>query len=324
MTTSLAAPFTSLRTQGYTLIRSFLDLDEIELLRQDFEDSPLEVNANYSVRRVSEKVLNQLDAKLAAVNKIVREEASVDVDLLNDGVYFATFSEKSTLTSVRPGAQAFPWHQDHENYWLWHDTWNYLNYYIPVVKPVLEKSNLTVVPFDRLEQRVPELYRKMLRRGATRVIGSGSRWVVKDDDRGGKLGTLHFDLAEIEDTPQLAPGDLLLMRGDLIHRTQDSSTKRIAASFRYVNSKTPVRRSYITRGGFVKAIMTTNARYLFEPALDCLDHAGKDELPAGELDAYLKELRRKRLQGEAAANPSRIGFLARVVKDKLFGGNLSS
>ena len=319
MSTVLAPSYASLKTQGYTLIRSFLEQQEVELLRQDFESAPLEVNANYSVRRISEKALSELQLKFAEVNRMVREEADVDVDLMNDGVYFATYSEKSTLTSVRPGPQAFPWHQDHENYWLWHDTWNYLNFYIPVVKPVLEKSNLTVVPFDRLQQRAPELYPRMLRRGATRVLGSGSRWVIKDDDRGGKVGTLNFDLAEIEDTPHLAPGDLLLMRGDLIHRTQDSSTKRIAASFRYINSKTPVHRSYITRGGLVKTIMTTNARYLFEPALDCLDRAGKDQLPAGEVDAYLKDLRIKRLAGEAPANTSRLGFLARIAKDKLFG-----
>lgn len=289
------------------------------MLRQDFETAQLEVNANYSVRRISEAALENLEPKFREVNELVLKESAVDVDLINDGVYFATYSEKSTLTSVRPGPQAFPWHQDHENYWLWKDTRNYLNFYMPVVKPVLEKSNLTVVPFDLFEQRVPELYQKMLCRGATRVVQSGSKWVIKDDDRGGKVGTLGFDLAEIEDTPHLAPGDLLLMRGDLIHRTQDSSTKRIAASVRYINSRTPVHRSCITRGGLVKTIMTTNARYLFEPALDCFDRAGKDELPAGEIDAYLKELRGKRMRGEASANTGRLGFLTRVTKDKLFG-----
>jgi hypothetical protein len=315
--------YSLLGTQGYTLIRSFLDENEIEMLSCDFNAAPLEVNSNYSVRRISESALSKLAAKLNAVNDRVRDESGIDVDLANDGVFFATYSEKSTLTSLRPGPQAFPWHQDHENYWLWHDTRNYLNFYMPVVKPVLEKSNLTVVPFDRLELRAPELYRRMLSRGATRVVQSGSKWVIKDDDKGGKVGTLNFDLAEIEDTPLLAPGDLLLMRGDLIHRTQDSSTKRIAASVRFINSKTRVHRSDITRGGLVKAIITSNARYLFNPALDCFDQAGVDELPAGEIDAFLKELRMKRLKNEAPANSSRIAFLARLAKEKMFGGRRS-
>lgn len=79
----------------------------------------------------------------------------------------ATFSEKATLTAPRGTAQAFPWHQDRENYWMWNDVKNYLNFYIPVVKPIVEKSNLTVVPLDRLHSRAPEIHDRLISRGAT-------------------------------------------------------------------------------------------------------------------------------------------------------------
>ena len=63
--------------------------------------------------------------------------------------------------------------------------------------------------------------------------------------------------------------------------------------------------------------MMLNARYLFEPAFRSFDSAGSDILRAGEIDGYLKELRERRLRGEAAANSGRIAFLARLFREKL-------
>lgn len=311
------ASFSEIDSRGFLLIRSFLDEQQIELLRRDYEAASLEVNANYSVRRISAEAMGSLQDKLEEVVKGVEEHSTVRADLLNDGVYFATFSEKATLTSPRKGPQAFPWHQDHENYWLWQDCKNYLNFYIPVVKPVAEKSNLTVAPFDRFQQLAPDVYQRSIGRGATRVLKSGGSWIVKDDDQGGKVGRLDFDLADIEETPHLQPGDLLLLRGDVFHRTQDSSTRRIAASIRYLNSETKIHRSRIAKGSLAKLVMMLNARYLFEPAFRCFDAADTDVLPAGEIDRYMKELTQRRLKGEEAANTGRLAFLARLAREKL-------
>ncbi|WP_144059393.1 phytanoyl-CoA dioxygenase family protein [Rhodopirellula sp. SWK7] len=318
MSDDSSVSYSEMDSRGFLLIRGFLDQDEIEMLGQDFEAAALEVNSNYSVRRLSSAAMDRLEEKFRHVNERVAAESSVRVNCLNDGVYFSTVSEKTTLSSPRKGAQqAFPWHQDHENYWMWHDVKNYLNFYMSVVKPVLEKSNLTVVPLDRLKERAPEIHDRLLGRGATRVLQSGKKWVVKDDNRGGKVGTLDFDLAEIEETPQLRPGDLLLLRGDIIHRTQDSSTRRVAASIRYINSETVVPRSSVAKGGLAKMLMMLNARYLFEPVFHCFDQSNGEPIRAGEIDRYLKEVRQRRLKGEEAQNTSKLGFLSRLAKEKI-------
>ncbi|TWT98714.1 phytanoyl-CoA dioxygenase family protein [Neorhodopirellula pilleata] len=309
--------YSEIDSRGFLLIRSFLNEDQIQRLQTDFEAAPLEVNANYSVRRISAAVQETLQGQLDTVNQRIAAESSVRVDLLNDGVYFATYSEKSTLTSLRPGPQQFPWHQDHETYWLWNDMRNYLNFYLPIVKPVVEKSNLTVVPFDRFEQRVPDLHRKMIGRGASRVLPSGKSWIIKDDDQGGKIGRLPFDPSEIEETPQLRAGDLLVLRGDIIHRTQDASTRRVAASFRYINSETIVPRTSLSRGSVAKALMMLNARYLFEPAFELFDQSAATELTAGKLDAHLKRVMLERREGTQSANSGRLAFLSRLLSEKL-------
>lgn len=309
--------FSDIDSRGFLLIRSFLDQEELEFLRRDYEAAALEENSNYSLRRLSAAALQRVDQKCRAVIAQTRKFSEVRVDLLNDGVYFATFSEKPTLVRLRPGPQAFPWHQDHENYWLWRDTKDYLNFYIPVVKPDPEKSNLTVAPFDRFRQRAPEVHQRLLRRGATRVLKSGRHWIVKDDDQGGKVGRLDFDLAEIEETPHLKPGDLLLMRGDVIHRTQDSSTRRIAASIRYVNGRTLLDRSTMAKGGLVKAVMMSNARYLYEPAFRCFESAGSETLPAVQLDRYLK--RHRESSSGQPSSPGRVSFMLRLAREKCRG-----
>jgi hypothetical protein len=306
--------FSDVDTRGFLLVRSFLSEEQVEMLRTDFELAALEKNANYSLRRISPEVLDRLDRQCREMIEKVHRETQVRVNLLNDGIYFATFSEKPTLVKLRPGPQQFPWHQDHENYWLWQDTRNYLNFYIPIVKPSLEKSNLTLAPFDRFQERAAELQRCLVGRGATRVLKSGRGWVVKDDDQGGKVGRLDFDLAEIEETPLLAPGDLLLMRGDLIHRTQDSSTRRIAASIRYINGETVIQRSSLASGGLAKAVMMVNSRDMYGPAFEAFEATDANRLSAAEVDRYVKQQIR-----DGVPSQGRLAFLVRLLREKLRG-----
>lgn len=287
--------YSEIDSRGFLLIRSFLSREQIEMLRGDFEAASLEQNSNYSLRRMSSEALKHLDKQCREVIAQVGRQSEVRVDLLSDGIYFATFSEKSTLVKLRPGPQQFPWHQDHENYWLWKDSKNYLNFYIPFVKPSLGQSNLTLAPFDRFQERAPEIHQRLVGRGATRVYKSAGGWIVKDDDRGGRVGKLDFDLAEIEETPFLDVGDLVLMRGDLIHRTQDSATRRIAASIRYINGDTLIHRSALASGGLVKAVMMLNARDIYGPALECFESAGVSTLSAAEVDCYIRKQRARRL-----------------------------
>lgn len=53
-----------------------------------------------------------------------------------------------------------------------------------------------------------------------------------------------FDINDLKESPKLKSGDLLLMRGDLIHKTQDQNTKRIALSTRCINGNSKMFASY--------------------------------------------------------------------------------
>lgn len=304
--------------RGFAYVPSFLDRGEVELLRGDFDSVSVEANANYHVRRVSPSVLQQLNDKCQAVAQSVHSGAGIRTNMVNDAVYFATFTERSTIASPKGGRQQFSWHQDHENYWQWQDSWNYLNLYIPIVKPEHQRSNLGVVPFDRLRQRAPDLYEKLVGRGATRVLRRRHGWVIKDDDRGGNVARIDFDLAELEQTPQLSEGDLLLMRGDVIHRTQDASTRRIAVSIRMSDADAIVERSKLARGGMVKAVMMISAASLFEPYFHYFDATRSDTATGADLHRHVQKLKQQRRDGQRAAfSTTRTAFLGRLLREKI-------
>ena len=270
------------------------------------------------MRRLSLDVRARIGEKCQALADAIREQTTVDVDTINDGIYFATFTEKRTLTSPHKGAQQFPWHQDHENFWQWQDNKNYLNFYVPIIKPCLEQSNLAILPFDKIRERNPTLADKLEGMGATRVLKTWRGWVVRDDNRDRILGKLGFDPSEIQEIPHLRPGDLVLLRGDVIHCTQDSSTRRIAISIRMMNSRGLVSRARMVRGGVVKALMMFNFRSMFGAMLQYFEWLGAEQVTVGQLNLHLEYIHELEQLGHIApARCGRISFIRRLVREKL-------
>src|SRR5262249_14288199 len=153
------------------------------------------------------------------------------------GTYFAT------------AKVSFRWHQDHDSYFVFQDHYNYLNCYIPIVKPVREKSNVSIIPMNALRERSPHVFARIRGRGASRFLPLRRFTIVTNDNTGGLHGVLPYDVNELAATPHLAAGDLLLLRGDMIHRTQDTDTDRVAASVRLTNLEGVTDIRHLARGG---------------------------------------------------------------------------
>src|SRR5262249_21748473 len=143
----------------------------------------------------------------------------------------------------------------------------------------------TLLPWNRLRECSSEIYQLLVAKGAiacSRKVGSTS---VLRRDFGTKV-KVDFDIETIAESPELAEGDLLMFRGDVLHRTQDRETDRLAVSFRMANSKTRIYRAPILEWGsrekFVLAI-TNHEKYRY--VLEALDHFG-DGCPLGKVQAY--------------------------------------
>ncbi|MGH9238281.1 MAG: phytanoyl-CoA dioxygenase family protein [Vicinamibacterales bacterium] len=276
--TAGAVDFTPLQTRGFVVVSGFLTLDEVQRLRADFEGQPVDAgNKNYSLTPVSGAANEHMQRRVADVLRSVTATTDLRVDLPRGGAYFATGAKRGVF---------FSWHQDHESFFETQNHYDYLNFYIPIVKPRVDKSNLCVVPFDVLQREFPKTYKYTVRGGATR-FGQLGRWQVSAHDDGCTVHFMRGRLDLIAATPHLAAGDLLLMRGDVIHRTQDAETERVALSFRAAAGDTIVRRSRLAAGGINKATMMVNNRLTYERLFLAFDRAGRRELPYRELLAIL-------------------------------------
>lgn len=268
--------FEDLDSAGYVVVPAFLTDKEAALFECDHAESAPPSDTSYAVRQVSAPARSAIHDKLQAVARAVERASSVRVDHVASGVLGSIYF--TTEGDIGSG-----WHQDSVSYYAYQNHHDYLNFYIPVVKPVRARSNLCVVPFDRLEARSPALARKLRGRGATRFAVKDGTTVAYDNSAGGILGTLPYDLDELAVTPQLGRGDLLLVRGDVVHRTEDKETRRVAVSIRMMNSQVKVRRAELVRGGLQKAFVMARGRRDFQQLFDCFAATGRNEMTIGEI-----------------------------------------
>lgn len=267
--------WTDLETRGFVLVRGFLSPDEVQVLRDDHARVGLDDNLNFNAKTPSAEVMARLAPRFDEVLRQVSAQTDVQVDVYvpDTSVYFAV----GTKAGVN-----FPWHQDHESFYLVQNHYDYVNFYIPIVKPDASRSNLCLIPFDVLRREEPRAYDFLVRNGAGHFHPVAGRWLATNDERGGAR-VISADLEQLAVAPELAAGDLLLMRGDIIHRTQDADTDRVALSWRAASGATVIRRKRLASGGIRKAQMMRRHRAPFQRMLDAFDRSGTDEMSLSEL-----------------------------------------
>ena len=316
MQSTLLTHLSNLEKRGFIHISSFFTQKELELLCKDFKNADVMDTDNYAIKRVSSEAFQQVSEKLETLVKIIQENAIANVDSFDGpGIYFPNWKEEATATNPEPSLQQFPWHQDHESYFLLQDHSNYFNFYIPMIKPVPEKSNLTIIPIDKLKERVPEIYEKLSGRGAVRIVKDGEQDVILDDDGGGIIARLDFDIADLEETPQLKAGDLLLLKGDILHKTQDASTQRVAVSFRLLNSQSIIQRAKLVNGGLVKTVMMLNSWKTYELELRYFNLIQSETATFDEIKKFIDS-------NTVSSKFGQINILLKLLREKLLNGNI--
>ncbi|HZP49269.1 MAG TPA: hypothetical protein VFB07_12070 [Vicinamibacterales bacterium] len=265
-----------LETRGFIHVRGYLTPHDLEACREDYTVQPVDAkNQNNAVSIASGRATATLERSFQELMALVREKTDIRIDTLLGGYYFAT------------SRGVFPWHQDHESFLTIQNHYDYVNLFIPVVKPRKDKSNLCVVPFDALERVSPRVYRHTVRGGASMAYDVGDKQVIVQS-QSGAARVIDVPLDRIAETPQLEAGDLLLMRGDIFHRTEDGDTARVALSVRLGNSQTIVRRKVLADGGLAKMRTMAGNLQMYEPLFRAFDRARRDELSWAELEALVK------------------------------------
>lgn len=205
--------FPTLIQNGYTVVPNFLNEEEVTLLKNDYNSSD-SMFGHYGIKMVSKNVMSKISSKITNTLADIRSSTSIKADT----IFYPQLYINNHSTY-------FDWHQDHEAWYLEQETINHLNFYIPLHKEFRNKSGISIIPMPVLK-----LHPHLINKGARRFI-PGPRTKVIDDDLGNDF-YLDFDISKYAVTPEIGPGDLLLLRGDVIHKTQDTDTERYSVTIR--------------------------------------------------------------------------------------------
>jgi hypothetical protein len=215
------------------------------------------------------------------------------MDLVRAGIYFDTRRE------------SWPWHTDAVAYYLYPE---FLLCWIAVAKPDRRRSGLQVIGFDALTAANPELAAWLRGRGATRIFVRGDACIFHDSARREVFSLRDVELFDrIATTPEVEAGDLVIMRGDVLHRTQDVETERLAVSFRVVNGGSIVRRASLLDMGSAKFARMARNRTFFARRLAAFQLAGRDEMTGAEFEAIVRHIDERELAMKRALGVKRLG-----------------
>jgi hypothetical protein len=268
--------WSDIATKGFVVVREFLDSKERACMLEGYARAErIAIDYDRRVRQVLERsvdldVVAPIRGKIDQALRDIASTTDVHCDLVMRVYYFA--AKVSTYT----------WHQDMD-FWA-QDRPRLLNFYIPLQKPAPEKTNLRLVPNDALARVASGLvgsggrtFRPIAEEGSTEVI----------DVAAGQRYTIPADIEALGVTPQLAEGDLLVVRGDVVHRTEDADTTRIALSVRVANRASSIERDGLLVGPPSKRRVMEGLAHEYGPILRCFSMLGTDRITIGRLAEFL-------------------------------------
>ncbi len=275
----------NLKSNGYFVIKNFIkkkDLDKNFLSylkkKDKFVDGVIHGIDNKFYNKINERI-SILASKLKSKTLDISEEKFC---------YFSIKIKKSKNKKpklikpfnifkdpkVLPGG-ILNWHIDHYTYYFHKDHKNYLICYLPVLKPSKYHSNVAIIPYNILKKKDFNTFKKIKHRGAVRFrkveqdtkpwfdlrfkkktkVGN---WYALDDYMDNVDGwKVNLDLEKNKVVPKLNLYDLLVMRADVIHKTNDALTDRIAIRCDILPNQAKYEQSFI---GFLNICL----KYYFE------------------------------------------------------------
>ena len=216
--------YSSLNTKGYLVIPDILSVHDLEQMKRDYvaikDKFKNPANKNY-IGMIPNTIHQQLTGHLHNISR----SANLKIN---------TFYSKA-ITYFDSSFVNFNWHIDHEMYYMYQNSNSILNFWFPLIKPTPTTSGLTILPHDVFKRLAPAVFEeRILNKGAKRFRVLEGKTVLYDDEIGDTV-TLDFDINEHSETPPVMPGDLLLLKGDVAHRTQEASIDRVAFSIRAID-----------------------------------------------------------------------------------------
>ena len=228
---------------GYVVIDNWLDQEECNQFLLDYSQA-ITIGNGYdpNIRVASDDILEKFESKILDVCKLINQQCGGDINSINPPWWDGAYWDSSYIN--------FDWHQDHESTYVFQNLNEYLNCYIIVKKEHANFSGLSIIPENKLKQEISRLQNNFIfnGRGAKHFITNpDNKTTVAFDDCTGNEITLDIDINDLAVTPATQTGDLLLLKGTSIHKSQPlKKGHRIALSVRCLNENALLSASWFT------------------------------------------------------------------------------
>jgi len=204
---------------GFYVYRNFVADSDLKSIHESYQKLEVSDNKNYPVRTIGlEQLPSQLIENLNAIRALCSPEVETE---LTNAVFFSV-NTSDLNASINSGL-----HQDHESYYLSGDHFNHLNFFMIIEKDNEFHSNLNLIPKQSLVRQDKKFFQ--LANGAGASMIDGHNYYLQEKNL---TYNFDFDVNSIVETPHLSVGDMLIIRGDVIHGTQDQLANRVALSVR--------------------------------------------------------------------------------------------
>lgn len=263
----------NLETMGFCVIKNFFEENEIELLKRNYYAILTDNNKNYNISIPSNDAISTIILRLDSIIDTVKQSTSIVVDTYTNE---AMYTDTSRIN--------FDWHQDHESFYVLQQSYNYINCYIPIIKPNKATGGLSLIPMNSLKEQHPLFFDKIFNNGAQQINKEENDILRVYNAETNETYRYQFDIETASVSPELEVRDLLLIRGDVIHKTQDTTDHRVALSIRYTDGNCAVDKSKVfamTSNKKKEMIMNNQKRY--KKIHNAFQNSGKQILPFGEL-----------------------------------------
>jgi len=246
--------FLELETQGFVLIKDFLDETELDKLRTNYNKKIQHFNTNEFTNKNYSIFFAGIPDSVTEKCKTLLEQVRVQSKLTTNRL-----TEPNHALYFDNNLAGFNWHQDHEDYYLWQSTRHQLNFWIPIIKPDPWSDGLDIIPIDALARRDPNFVSKhVIDQGAKSCAEANANSTHIRDDENGKIYVLDFNINDHALSLPMNAGDLLLLRGDVFHRTPPKNQHRVAISVRALDDQQLLAKRKFVEGGDKKRLMIAN------------------------------------------------------------------
>ena len=241
--TDFQAIAAALEARGFCVVPDFLSREEIDFLVEEFDASP-DYSPPPKDKRAARLRGDQPVTGALRSNAMGRKETFQRIRPRMEAFAQGVTGAKAALYQIlylQTPVLNLPVHQDHEHFFLTEYNRTHLNFWIPLVKPSRTEAGLRLIPWDRLGEKSPRLFNLCRRSGASVMYSlrdggtlylsdwSGVHWLEED-----------LEIEEVMETPEVGPGDLLLLSLNTIHTTQTTDDRRLAVSLRTCDPETPI------------------------------------------------------------------------------------